>query len=220
MQPESPWHVSAATAAGAPDPPEPEPTPVGPWRGMWLSPRRTVRGLMAMEQRPSWIPVVALAGINSSLILLINQSGDALREPASALGFAVFQGGLQLVYGVLISPFIIALVGGWLGAEGDADDVRLAVAWGYVPLAATLILWLPLFAAYGWDAVRLETQPPTTAQAGLMGTLYLPIGLAPMYSYILQLGGIAAALRTSLWRALIILIIPLIPLILLMGVFR
>jgi hypothetical protein len=171
---------------------------------------------MAMEQRPSWIPVVALAGINSSFILLINQSGDA-RAPS---GLPSFQGGLQLVYGVLISPFIIALVGGWLGAEGDADDVRLAVSWGYVPLAATVILWLRLFAAYGWDAVRLETPPPTTAQAGLMGTLYLPIGLAPLYSYILQLGGIAAALRTSLWRALIILIIPLVPLILLMGVFR
>jgi len=217
---ESRWRVSAASAADAPDTPDiPPPTPLNPWLTMWWAPRRTVRSLMASEERPSWIPVVALAGINSSLLWLLNGSGEALREPASALGFALFQGGLQLVYGVLISPFIIGLIGGWLGADGDAVDIRLAIAWAYLPVAAAVILWLPLFALFGWSALHMNTETPTPAQA-LALLLYLPLGLAPTYGFALQVGGVAAALQTSLWRALAILLIPAVPAILLMGAFR
>jgi hypothetical protein len=127
---------------------------------MWFAPRRTVRTLVASEQRPSWIPVVALAGINSSILTLMGGSEDALRETSTAIGFAIFQGGVQLIYGVLISPFLIALVGGWLSADGDAVDVRIAVAWGYVPVAATIVLWLPVFAAFGVGGFPHEHRDP------------------------------------------------------------
>ena len=55
MDQQARWHVSPASAVAAQDAPEPEPAPVNPWRGMWRSPQRTVRGLMAWEGRPSWI---------------------------------------------------------------------------------------------------------------------------------------------------------------------
>src|SRR5215204_3538395 len=78
---ESRWRVSAASAEDAPETAEtPPPIPLNPWLTMWWAPRRTVRSLVASEERPSWIPVVALAGINSSLLWLLNGSGEALRE--------------------------------------------------------------------------------------------------------------------------------------------
>ena len=126
---------------------------------------------------------------------------------------------MQLVYGVLISPFIIGLIGGWLGADGDAVDIRLAVAWAYLPVAAAGILWLPLFIAFGWSALHMNTETRTPAQA-LALLLYLPLGLAPTYGFALQVGGVAAALQTSIWRALAILLIPAVPAILLMGALR
>jgi hypothetical protein len=214
------WRVSEASAASPAEAPDvPELVAPKPWLTMWWAPRRTVRGLIASEQRPSWIPVVALAGINSSLLLLLNGSGEALRDPGSAVGFAVFQGGLQLVYGVLISPFLIALVAGWFGGDGDAEDVRLAIAWAYVPVAATVILWLPLVAAFGWQAFRMNTETPTPLQA-LSLLLYVPLGLAPTYSFVLQVGGVAAALRTSIWRTLAILLVLAVPVFLLMIALR
>ena len=186
---------------------------------MWFAPRRTVRSLMASEQRPSWIPVVVLAGVASSILALKGGADDALRETATGIGFAIFQGGVGLIYGLLISPFIIGLVGGWLRADGDAVDVRLAVAWGYLPVAATVVFWVPLLAVFGWEAVRMNPETSTAAQA-LFQLLYLPIGLAPLYSGALQIGGIAAALQTSIWRALAIVLIVGVPGLLLMVAFR
>ena len=120
---------------------------------------------------------------------------------------------------MLISPFIIGLVGGWLGADGDAVDIRLAVASAYLPVAVALILWLPLFAVFGWEALHMNTANPSAAQA-LALLLYLPLGLAPTYGFVLQVGGVAAALQTSIWRALATLLIPAVPAVLLMGLFR
>ena len=85
---------------------------------MWFAPRRTVRNLMASEQRSSWIPVVVLAGIASSILALKAGSDDALRGTATPIGVAIFHGGVALIYGLLISPFVIALVAGLLSADG------------------------------------------------------------------------------------------------------
>jgi hypothetical protein len=41
-----------------------------------------------------------------------------------------------------------------------------------------------------------------------------------MYSAVLQVGGVAAALNTSVWRALAILLIVALPALLLMAAFR
>ena len=105
------------------------------------------------------------AGIASSILALRGGADDALRGTATAIGFAIFQGGVGLIYGLLISPFIIGLVGGWLRADGDAVDVRLAVAWGYLPVAATVALWVPLLAVFGWEAFRMNPEAPMAAQA-------------------------------------------------------
>ena len=126
---------------------------------------------------------------------------------------------MGLIDGLLISPFIIALVGGWLRADGDAVDVRLAVAWGYLPVAATVALWVPLLAVFGWEAFRMNPESSMAAQP-LFQLPHLPIALAPLYSGALQLGGIAAALQTSIWRALAIILIVGVPGLLLMVVFR
>lgn len=218
MDNESRWRVSPGSMVEGAEPPEVTAPLRNPWLSMWLSPRRTVRSLMASEQRPSWIPVVALAAINTSLLWMVNGSGDTLEEPGSAVAFAFFRGGLQLVYGVLVSPFLVALIGGWFGAEGDAEDVRLGIAWAYVPVAVTLILWLPLIVALGWEAFRLNNEQPTPRQM-LALLLYMPLGLSPFYAAVLQVGGIAAALRTSLAKAFMIMLVPAIPVALLTAMF-
>jgi hypothetical protein len=134
----------------------------------------------------------------------------AIREPGTAAGFALFFGMVQLLYSVLISPFLIALVGGWFGGEGDADDVRQAVAWGLVPLAFTLTAWIPLFAAFGWNAFDPDRLPETAVQ-WLALCFVVPLAIAPIWTFVLQVAGVAVALRFSVWRALACLLILIIP---------
>src|SRR5687767_10504183 len=106
-----------------------EQMPTSPWLTMWLSPRTTVSRLISMEARPSWMPVVALAGVQQALFWVVENYTYAIQLPGTAAGFAVFFGVVGLVYSTLISPFLIAIIGGWFGGDGDAGDVRQAIAW-------------------------------------------------------------------------------------------
>jgi hypothetical protein len=167
-----------------------------------------------MEARPSWVPVVALAGLQHALLWVMQNYTYATQEPGTVAGFAVFFGGIQLLYSVLISPFLIAIIGSWLGGEGDAEDVRQAVAWGLVPLALSLVAWLPLFAAFGFRAFDPYRIPETGLQVSAL-FFALPLAIAPVWAFALQVAGVAVALHFSIWRALICLLILFIPAVLL-----
>jgi hypothetical protein len=184
--------------------------PKSPWLTMWLSPRTTVSRLISTEARPSWIPVVALAGVQQALLWVMQNYTYAIQEPRAAAGFAVFFGVVQLGYSVLISPFLIAIIGGWFGGDGDADDVRQAVAWGLVPLAVTLVAWIPLLTAFGWNAFNPGRSPQTALQ-WLAFCFFLPLAIAPIWAFVLQIAGVAVALRFSIWRALACLLILVFP---------
>jgi hypothetical protein len=184
--------------------------PNSPWLTMWLSPRTTVSRLIAMEVRPSWIPVVALAGVQQALLWVFQNYTYAVQQPGTAAGFAVFFGVVGLVYSVLISPFLIAIIGGWFGGDGDADDVRQAIAWSLVPLAVTLVAWIPLFAAFGWKAFNPDPSSDTGLQL-LAGCFFLALGIAPIWAFVLQIAGVAVALHFSICRALACLLILALP---------
>jgi hypothetical protein len=148
---------------------------------------------------------VALAGINQGCLWLQSHPEITFNSGvATAIGFAVFFGAVMLVYGVLIGPFIMAFVGGWLGGEGDPDDIRQAIAWSLVPQAWAAVLWIPLIAIAGRNAFNPE--PPPIALP-----LILPIVIAGFWTAVLQVAGLAEALRFSIWRALVSIIILSIP---------
>lgn len=183
---------------------------------MWRAPRKTTLHLMNMEERPSWIPVVALAGINQALSWLMSNDASSAANPGTSVGFALFFGVVQLIYGVLISPFLIAILAGWLGGEGDAGDVRHGIAWGMVPQAFVLIAWLPLLAAFGWGTFDSTPEPGTLLQ-GLALLCLIPLAVAPLWTFVLQVGAVAAAMRLPLWKALVTVLILALPALLLAG---
>ena len=41
--------------------------PPHPWRTMWFSPRITVRGILDVADRPSWMPVAVLAVASTAI---------------------------------------------------------------------------------------------------------------------------------------------------------
>jgi Yip1-like protein len=174
---------------------------------MWFAPRVTVRRLIETEERPSWVPVVALAGINQGFVWLQNHSQFAFRGGVeTAAGFALFFGAVTLVYSVLVGPFLLAFVGGWLGGDGDPVDIRQAVAWSLVPQAVAAPLWIPLLAAYGRNAFNPQGLP-------LMAlALVFLIAIAAFWTLPLQVAGLAEALRFSIWRALLSIFILSLPL--------
>ena len=86
---------SPGSRADAPETPDAlELTAPNPWLTMWFAPRRTVRSLMASEQRPSWIPVVVLAGIASSILALRGgQTTHSVEPPRPSIRHLSGRGG-------------------------------------------------------------------------------------------------------------------------------
>jgi Yip1 domain len=187
-----------------------------PWVTMWFAPRVTVRRLVEMEEKPSWIPVVALAGLHHSLQWLQTNHKVLASDGVTAVFFALLFGGAALVYSVLIGPFLLAFVGGWLGGAGDADDIRQAVAWSYVPTAVACAMWIPVIIAYGWRTFSADLTPKSAAQVLALPPLLL-ISVAVFWTIAIQVGAVAEAQRFSILRSIASIVILSLPILLFAG---
>jgi hypothetical protein len=100
-------------------------SPRSPWLAMWLSPQVTIRRILRAEPRPSWVPVVALVALHSGLDRLsFHYPFDTAAALLGALMAALVFGSVQLIFSILIGPFLLAIAGGWLGGDADADEIR------------------------------------------------------------------------------------------------
>jgi hypothetical protein len=120
----------------------------------------------------------------------------------------VLIGMLQIVFGVLVGPFLLAWVGGWFGGDADPSDIRQSVAWSYAPLAVTAVAWIPSLLAPG----QIGSDPPLDWSL-VLGMLGLAIGA--IWSFVMQVVTLAEVQRFSTWRALLSILILAIPMLLL-----
>jgi hypothetical protein len=171
-----------------------------PWWTMWFSPRRTVRRILDSEVRPNWVTVIVLATVGLAIASLKADETGALSASRSMM--PVLIGSLQTIFGVLIGPFLLAIVGEWLGGEADASDLRHAVAWSYVPIAASSVLWIPILLTIGTRAFGADVGDVEGLE-WLGVVLMLVVGVASIWSLPLMVGAVAAAQRFSIGKALL-----------------
>lgn len=176
-----------------------------------------MRDLLASEARPSWVPVVALAGVHQVLAAVLGNPGNGTLSFDHALMPAVI-GVLQLIFGVLIGPFLLALVGGWFGGQADPDEIRQSVAWSYAPFAAATLCLIPILLASrgltGSDGAAVETTSQALQALVVLGGLLLYL-LAVLWALVLQVVTLAEVQRFSILRAIGNLFVLLVPFLLL-----
>lgn len=186
-----------------------------PWRTMWFSPRVTMRRLVDADVRPSWTPVVALAALSSALLNMQLDDTGALSASRSVMPVVI--GVLQLLFGVLVGPFLLAFIGGWFGGEADPTEIREAIAWSYVPIAVCSALWIPLLLVGGTRVFGRELGPESGVH-----WITLPMIVTITASYIWSLplfvGALAEVQRFSIGKAILCLIILAIPTLLLSAI--
>ncbi len=165
---------------------------VNPWLTIWFSPRRTVRAIVDADVRPSLVPVIALVGLIYALSSLQLDPSDRTLSISRSM-FPLVIGVLQLIFGILVGPFLLAFVGGWLGGEADPTDIRQAVAWSYVPFVTAAVIYLPpMLIMFGARAFDPEQLAPTGSfgfpvwQAVLVGLLGLLDVVALIWTVVLQ----------------------------------
>ena len=126
-------------------------------------------------------------------------------------------GALQIVFSVLVGPFLLAFVGNWLGGEADPSDIRQAVAWSYAPFAVVGLVWVPIIMAYG----GVPTAPVGEEEPILWGLALagLAVLTAALWTLWLEVVMLAEAQRFSIWRAVINIGVFVVP-VLLFGALR
>ena len=182
----------------------PDPAFPSPWLTTWFSPRRTIRRIVEAEAPPSWWPVIALALLGQVFGLMQFDPDETVNVSQSAM--PVVLGALQTVFGVLVGPFLLAFVGGWLGGEADPGEIRQAIAWGYLPFAVAGLCWIPLALAYRGTLSQPEPEIPLAL---------VPLVLAAMvgvsWSIVTQVIMLAEVQRFSIFRAIASMVVLLIP---------
>lgn len=202
-------HVAIDTPVTAP-----APLP-NPWRSMWFSPRDTIRRLLQAETRPSWVPVVVVAAVGTALGALQLDDHGALSFSRSSAPVVI--GVMQLVFAVLVGPIILALVAGPVGSDADASDIREAVAWSHVPVAVASVVWAlgALLIGSSVFAGQIELE----SAWDVLGALLLVIaGVCYVWTIPTMVGGLAGAMRSSIGKALLVLLIVSVPALVLRAV--
>ena len=182
-----------------------------PWRTIWFSPRQTIRRLIDGVVQTSWVPVVALAAVTQAFTASLDGDSGRLLSASDAVMPGVIAAA-QLVFGIVVGPFVLAFVGRWFGGDADPADLRQAIAWSYAPLAAVTIVWVPVLLARAANTA-------TTEGVGV-GVVVATVAtvIAYVWSLPLLVIGVAEAQRFSIARAIGSILILAIPALLLSAV--
>ncbi|WP_058302316.1 YIP1 family protein [Gorillibacterium timonense] len=179
------------------------------WLSIWIHPRQvTERALQKGYGRHIlW------------LIILGNFAQTATREANRNLGddhstgYVLFAILIAALISVPLTLYIVAPLlrwtGSWLGGQGDTDDIRIAFAYGSIPMIWTLPVLLADYALLGEKMFQSSLTMPTEPFA-LMVFLLLTIlkVIMVVWGIVVFLNAIAAAHRFSGGRALLCCIIP------------
>jgi hypothetical protein len=191
-----------------------------PWRTIWFWPRDTMRAILDAEVRPSWVAVVGLAALHGALGTIVPMAANGSLSFNRAVMPTLIEM-LQLIFGVLVGPFLLAFSGGWFGGQADPEEIRHSVAWSYAPIAITAILWVPVLIAFSYGPIQNAAAPETAADSLkilLLLVMVLISFAATVWTLVLQVVTLAEVQRFSILRAIGSVAVFLIPLLLLLLV--
>jgi len=195
-----------------------------PFLTIWLRPRDTIRGIVKTNPSHHVIPLAMCGGIVQALNQAsARNAGDHLSLSA-ILGLAIVAGPIGGLVGLYFWGWLFALAGRWLGGRAENDEVRAAIAWGMVPMLASIpILGVQLgffgHAIFTSQPPNLDSRPELGLILAATGILEIVFGI---WSFVALVKCIGEVQRFSAWRALgsillagLLIVVPLIVLLVL-----
>ncbi|GIQ69662.1 YIP1 family protein [Xylanibacillus composti] len=191
------------------------------WLQIWTQPRKTMREILDQPTNESHVLLLLLLG---GFVYALNQASmrNAADDTSLVLMFVTII--IATLIGAAIYYYIIGgilyWVGTLLGGAGEYGDVRLAIAYSYIPAAVTILLWIPSIILFGSDNFTTET-PKLDSSAGLsliyliFAVIELAIGIWGIFIFLKCLG---EAHQFSAWLALLTVVLPIIGFVVLIAV--
>ncbi len=177
---------------------------LNPWMSIWTRPRATIRQIVDTDPTYMVLALGAAAGIARAL-------GEVSEIPQNEelpllvkLIIVAVVGALMGLVTLFVAGWLFRWTASWLGGVGTAEQTRAAVAWGQVPLIATLPAVLTLIGLFGMEVFD-DYSPETEWQAQLWPVLLVGGGLMVVLSIWTIFTGVkclAEVHQFSAWRAL------------------
>ncbi len=194
-----------------------------PFLTVWISPRETVRRIIAENPELHVILLACLTGVVETLDRASGRNaGDKL--PMASLIVIVCAGGpLGGLVSLWISSHLIRWTGGWIGGVATREHVKTAIAWASTPVVFALPLWIAKLLLFGSEMFTEET-PRLDAHPILL----IPLIAMALIEVVLSIWSLVLLCNTlaevqsfpSAWRGLaniilsgIVIILIIIPLI-------
>lgn len=181
---------------------------INPWLFIWLKPRKTIRYVMENKPMRTAIILALIFGISSVLDRAYTQNfGDTLSTGAILLTSFLLGpiAGIILWY---ISSSITYFVGKKLGGIGTFKDVQKMIAWSYVPIIWSMILWIIDFSVLGEYVFKDATPDLSTGAAILFFLSMLIETVIYIWFIVITVIAISEVHKFSVGKAILTMIIP------------
>lgn len=179
----------------------PETEPISPLKDVWLRPRRVFRELAGRPVGVTDHVLAAAQGVATSLTVYRTQLGAMHASAADILGSSFIFGPI----GGILSLYLFAAIYRRLGVRAGGKSARNAVihvlAYGGIPVAASLILWA-FTALFVGDAAIVDT--PGAELDGFVAFIiraqFAAYVLLLLWSVVLQVMGLSEVLDLATRR--------------------
>jgi hypothetical protein len=187
------------------------------WLKIWIKPRETMRKIINHPTNNFQVVLLVLLG---GFVYALNQAaGKSMADTLPLI--ALF---LPMIVGTVIgAAFYYFVIGGlfyWvgtlLGGTGTYRGVRLSLAYAYIPMVVTLVIWIPSLILFGIENFTTDT-PRMNSSIGLFITFVIFTVIKVViwiWSIFIYLKCLGEAHKFSAWRALLTVVLPIIVLLL------
>lgn len=115
--------------------------PVHPLKEVWLRPRRVFRDLARLPVGVTDYLLAAAQGIGNYLMLYQTQAPESHLSASDIVANSIRYGPIAGVAGVFLFSLIYGRLGARIGGHSTRNQVFHVLAYGGLPVVATLLLW-------------------------------------------------------------------------------
>jgi hypothetical protein len=176
--------------------------PVRPLKEVWLRPRRVFRDLARLPVGVTDYVLAAAQGIGNYLMLYQTQAPDSHLSVSDIVANSIRYGPITGVAGVFLFSLIYGRLGARIGGHFTRNQIFHVLAYGGLPVVATLVLWALTFLLVG-DAAFAA--PPGSDIDGFVWIIlrvqFVASLLLLFWSYVLQIMGFSEILGLPVRKA-------------------
>ncbi len=133
-----------------------------PWLSMWGRPTSTIRSIIHTDPKYGVFYLASLYALQD-LLFFANWWSLGLSYPFYAILIASLI--LAPIIGMAwlyFAGWVFQFTGKWLGGKAPALHVRAALAWSYIPIAVSVVMWFVLLAAHADFVFILDAGGPSS----------------------------------------------------------